>query len=89
MNSLLEKGHKYATVVVDLDTKRVIWVGKGKTVREVNRFFKLCGTEGCKQIKAVAMDQNADLLLALISIALMLRLSMIYSIWFITLEDLL
>ena len=35
---------KYATVVVDLDTKRVIWVGKGKTVREVNRFFKLCGT---------------------------------------------
>ncbi len=55
----IKKGHKYATVVVDLDTKRVIWVGKGKTVREVNRFFKLCGTEGCKQIKAVAMDQNA------------------------------
>lgn len=55
----LKKGHKYATIVVDLDTKRVIWVGRGKTVRDVNRFFKLCGTEGCKQIKAVAMDQNA------------------------------
>ncbi|MCR5536744.1 MAG: ISL3 family transposase [Succinivibrio sp.] len=55
----IQKGHKYATVVVDLETKRVIWVGKGKSISEVNKFFKLCGTEGCKQIKAVAMDQNA------------------------------
>lgn len=55
----IHKGHKYATVVVDLDTKRVIWVGEGKTISDVNHFFKLCGTEGCKQIKAVAMDQNA------------------------------
>ncbi len=55
----IQRGHKYATVVVDLETKRVIWVGKGKSITEVNRFFELCGTEGCKQIKAVAMDQNA------------------------------
>lgn len=55
----IKKGHKYATVVVDLDSKRVLWVGKGKSIKEVNRFFELCGTEGCKQIKAVAMDQNA------------------------------
>jgi len=55
----IQKGHKYATVVVDIDTKRVIWVGKGKSITEVNRFFELCGTEGCKQIRAVAMDQNA------------------------------
>ena len=42
-----KKGHKYATIVVLLDTKRVIWVLKGKSVRDVNRFFKLCGAEGC------------------------------------------
>lgn len=55
----IQKGHKYATVVVDIDTKRVIWVGKGKSITEVNKFFEKVGSEGCKQIKAVAMDQNA------------------------------
>ena len=55
----IKKGHKYATVVADLDTRRVIWVGEGKSNTEVSQFFKLCGTVGCQQIKAVAMDQNA------------------------------
>ena len=55
----IKKGHKYATVVVDVETRRVIWVGKGKAISDVNEFFRKCGTEGCKQIKAVAMDQNA------------------------------
>ena len=30
-----------------------------KSVAQVSDFFKKCGTEGCKQLKAVAMDQNA------------------------------
>ena len=55
----IKKGHKYATVVADVETRRVIWVGKGKAISDVNEFFKKCGTEGCKQIKAVAIDQNA------------------------------
>ena len=55
----IQKGHKFATVVVDIDTKRVIWVGKGKSITEVNKFFEMVGSEGCRQIKAVAMDQNA------------------------------
>ncbi len=56
----IAKHHTYATVVVDLDTARVIWVGYGKTVSTLNKFFKLCGAEGCKQIQVVAMDQNAS-----------------------------
>lgn len=55
----IQKGHKYATVVIDVEYRRVLWVCKGKSISEVNRFFRLCGTEGCKQIRAVAMDQNA------------------------------
>lgn len=55
----IQKGHKFATVVVDIDTKRVIWVGIGKSITEVNKFFEKVGSEGCMQIKAVAMDQNA------------------------------
>lgn len=30
-----------------------------KSVAQVSDFFKKCGTEGCKQLKAVAKDQNA------------------------------
>lgn len=56
----IAKHHKYATVVADLETRRVLFVGLGKNIATLNEFFKLCGTEGCKQIKAVAMDQNAS-----------------------------
>lgn len=34
------KGKKYATLVYDLDTARVVWVGKGKGSAAINRFFK-------------------------------------------------
>lgn len=31
----LHKGHRYATVVMDIEERRVIWVGVGKTVKSV------------------------------------------------------
>ena len=33
------KGHKYITVVYDLDRSRVLWVGKGKARKTIDRFF--------------------------------------------------
>jgi len=45
--------------VVDLQTSRVILVGKAKTISKLNEFFRLCGDEGCKQIEAVAIEQSA------------------------------
>ena len=51
----IRRGHIYATVVIDIRTRRVIWVGYGKSVAQVSDFFKKCGTEGCKQLKAVAI----------------------------------
>ncbi|MBQ9221875.1 transposase, partial [Succinivibrio sp.] len=35
----IKKGHKYGTVVADIVTKRVLWVGEGKSNTEVSRFF--------------------------------------------------
>lgn len=55
----IARGQTYATVVIDLPARRVIWVGTGKSNTDVKEFFKLCGPAGCDQIKAVAMDQNA------------------------------
>lgn len=33
------KGHKYATLVYDLDRSRVVWIGQGKGRETVDRFF--------------------------------------------------
>lgn len=54
----LHKGHRYATVVMDARTLRVLWVGKGNSREDIRPFFKALGPEGCKRIEAVAMDMN-------------------------------
>jgi transposase len=57
----IQKGHRYATVVIDPSTRRVLWVGRGNGREDVRPFFTdLLGPAGCKQIQAVAMDMNAS-----------------------------
>lgn len=55
----LQKGHRYATVVVEPGTKRVLWVGRGRAREDIRPFFELLGPEGCGRLKAVVMDMNA------------------------------
>lgn len=55
----LHKGQRYATVVVEPSRKRVLWVGRGRGRDDVAPFFDLLGVEGCRQLRAVAMDMNA------------------------------
>jgi transposase len=55
----IQKGHRYATVVVEPYRKRVLWVGRGRGREEVRPFFGLLGPQGCAQLQAVAMDMNA------------------------------
>ena len=54
----LHKGHRYATVVMDARTLRVLWVGEGNSRADIRPFFEALGAEGCKRIEAVAMDMN-------------------------------
>lgn len=54
----LFKGHRYATVVIDADTQRVLWVGEGRSRAAVRPFFEWLGPKACGQIEAVAMDMN-------------------------------
>lgn len=53
----LHKGHRYATVIMDAERTRVLWVGKGNSREAIRPFFELMG-ERCRQIEAVAMDMN-------------------------------
>ena len=55
----IQKGHRYATVVVEPYRKRVLWVGRGRGREDVRPFFDLLGPQGCRQLQAVAMDMNA------------------------------
>ncbi len=54
----IQKGHRYATVVVDSQTKRVLWVARGRDRAALCPFFDLLGPDGCAQIEAIAMDMS-------------------------------
>lgn len=54
----IQKGHRYATVIIDPTVKRVLWVGRGRGRKDIRPFFKLLGRKGRKQLKAVVMDMN-------------------------------
>jgi transposase len=54
----IQKGHRYATVIVEPHNKRVLWVGRGRGREDIRPFFELLGEEGRQRLKAVVMDMN-------------------------------
>lgn len=54
----IQKGHRYATVIVDAETKRVLWVARGRDRAAVAPFFDLLGETGCAAIQAIVMDMH-------------------------------
>lgn len=54
----LQKGHRYATVIVEPYRKEVLFVAKGRGRESIRPFFEKLGPEGCSRLKAVVMDMN-------------------------------
>lgn len=52
----VHKGHTYLTTVLDLETGRIVWVGKGRTEATLAGFFAELTPEQRKSIEAVASD---------------------------------
>jgi transposase len=52
------KGHRYLTIVLDLDSGAVVFVGEGKGAAALEPFWKRLRPSGAK-IEAVAMDMSA------------------------------
>jgi transposase len=52
------KGHKYQTVVYQIDEgrKRLLWVGPDRTVKTLLRFFRLLGKNRSRQLQFVCSD---------------------------------
>jgi transposase len=54
----IHRGHRYATVIVNPLTKKVLWVGRGRAREDVRPFFALLGPEGCARLEAAVMDMS-------------------------------
>ena len=55
---LWQRGHKYLTVVYQIDTenKRLLWVGKDRTVKTLLRFFHRFGKKRSEQLLFICSD---------------------------------
>jgi transposase len=53
-----EKGHKYLTLVTDLDGHRVIYATHGNDGKAVTRFVTWLGKSRCRRIKVVVTDMH-------------------------------
>lgn len=55
----VHKGHTYLTTVLDLETGRIVWVGRGNTESTLAGFFEELTPEQRESIEAVAADMAA------------------------------
>ncbi len=53
-----QKGHKYLTLVYQIDkgTKRLLWIGKDRTSKAFLRFFRMLGKERSGKLKFICSD---------------------------------
>jgi len=51
-------GHRYLTLVTDLDRRRVIWVGRNRDRAVLRRFFRWFGPERSKRLKLAVIDMH-------------------------------
>ncbi len=52
----IQKGHRYATVILEPSSRRVLWVCRGRGREDIRPFFERLGEDGRKRIQAVVMD---------------------------------
>ena len=53
-----QRGHKYLTLVYQIDQgrKRLLWIGKGRTTKTFLRFFRLLGKKRSGKLKFICSD---------------------------------
>lgn len=57
----LHNGHKYATVIVNLENGHILWIAHGKKKEVVFSFIEHVGEEWMDGVEAVACDMNSEL----------------------------
>jgi transposase len=54
----IQKGHRYATSVVNPVTSKVLRVGRGRGGEDIRRFFEQLGPAGCARLEVAVMDMS-------------------------------
>jgi transposase len=54
-----KRGHRYITVVTNLETGDVVWTGEGKSAETLGKFFDDLGPERSARLQVVAIDMSA------------------------------
>ena len=55
------KRHRYLTIVVDHDERRVVWAGRGRSAETLGAFFEQLGPGGCARIELVTSGPGVEL----------------------------
>jgi transposase len=53
-----KKGHRYLTLVTDIQKRRVIWVGKNRDRKVLKQFFRWFGKKRTRRLKRVVIDMH-------------------------------
>lgn len=53
-----KKGHRYLTLVTDIQKRRVIWVGRGNDRAVLKKFFRWFGPKRTRHLKLVVIDMH-------------------------------
>ncbi len=56
----LHDGHKYATIILSMETGHVLYLAKGKKKQVVHDFIEFVGEEWMDSVEAVCCDMNSD-----------------------------
>ena len=56
----LHDGHKYAVIIIDMETGHILWLAHGKKKASVYSFIEHVGKEWMEGVEAVACDMNSD-----------------------------
>ena len=56
----LHDGHKYAVIIIDMETGHILWLAHGKKKALVYSFIEHVGKEWMDGVEAVACDMNSD-----------------------------
>jgi transposase len=59
------KRHRYLTLVVDHDRRRVVWAAEGRSAETLKQFFDLLGPESCAEIELATIDMAAGYIKAI------------------------